>query len=156
MDRVRYYRQNECATKLDCRSDLRSYLLERGIISPSSTREQLVVLAKQDYKSVRSSVEDASEYASNSASNAADQVYSAAASIQSAVSSEKMQMGRSLILFSRHKSKRAAPARKLAASAKTFLPMQQARNMRFHPQRKVSRKAHLPLRQLRQSPYQKA
>ncbi len=42
-----------------CRSDLRSYLLDRGVIAPTSTREQLVSLARQDYDAVRKSVNDA-------------------------------------------------------------------------------------------------
>lgn len=66
-------------------SDLRSFLLDRGIVAPQSTREQLVVLAKQDYDYIRSSAASASDTAAKTASQVADQVYSAAAKVQSAV-----------------------------------------------------------------------
>lgn len=67
------------------RSDLRSYLLERGIISPTSTREQLVVLAKQDYSALSKSAVSATASASSHASAAAESAYSLASSLESAV-----------------------------------------------------------------------
>ncbi|CAO1627931.1 unnamed protein product [Parajaminaea phylloscopi] len=67
-------------------SDLRSYLLERGIISPASTREQLVVLAKQDYSALSKSAVSATAEASATASAAAQSVYSLASSLESVAS----------------------------------------------------------------------
>lgn len=67
-------------------SDLRSYLLDRGIISPASTKEQLVVMAKQDYDSLGSSASSATNSAASSASSLAQSVYSRASSVQSMVS----------------------------------------------------------------------
>lgn len=70
-------------------SDLRSFLLNRGIIAPQSTREQLAVLAKQDYDAVRATAASASGTAAKTASQIADQVYSAAANFQSFVRMEQ-------------------------------------------------------------------
>lgn len=77
--------QQLLTTHLEIRSDLRSYLLERGIIAPTSTKEQLITLAKQDYSKVQASAIAATDAASASATSAANSVYSAASSIESAV-----------------------------------------------------------------------
>jgi hypothetical protein len=59
--------------------------LERGVVAPSSTKEQLIVLAKQDYSKIQKSAASASDAASANAQSAASSVYSAASSIESAV-----------------------------------------------------------------------
>lgn len=69
-------------------SDLRSYLLDRGVVSPQSTKEQLVVLAKQDYASLSASAASATAQASKAANDVAQSAYSLASSIESAVSGD--------------------------------------------------------------------
>jgi hypothetical protein len=59
--------------------------LERGIIAPTSTKEQLVVMAKQDYGKLQSSAASATDAAASSASSVANSVYSAASVVESAV-----------------------------------------------------------------------
>ncbi len=66
------------------RSDLRSYLLDQGIVAPSNTREQLVVLAKQNYKGLSSSLASAPSAASSAWYDSVASVYSAASSYESA------------------------------------------------------------------------
>lgn len=61
-------------------SELRSYLLEQGIISPSSKREELLVLAKQKYGTASNSASSAAGRASNSASSAASRASNTASS----------------------------------------------------------------------------
>lgn len=52
-------------------SDLRSWLLERGIVSPNSKQEELVLLAKHHYNDYQNAAKQWGEWASASASSAA-------------------------------------------------------------------------------------
>ncbi|CAL1698316.1 unnamed protein product [Somion occarium] len=58
-------------------SRLREFLLEQGVVAPSGTREQLVLLAKQKYNLYSSAASSYSASASSLASQASDTAYTA-------------------------------------------------------------------------------
>ncbi|CAO1618319.1 unnamed protein product [Sympodiomycopsis kandeliae] len=104
-------------------SDLRAYLLERGVVSPQSTKEQLVVLAKQDYAAVSASALSATAQASKAANEAAQSAYSFASSIESvasaSASSASAYVDGTASGISKDASKSASSASGQAASAAT-------------------------------------
>ncbi|KAG2039363.1 hypothetical protein BDR03DRAFT_991833 [Suillus americanus] len=79
-------------------SKLRAFLLEHGVIAPSGPREQLVLLAKQKYRSYTDAASYYSSFASETAtsaySNAANTLYDTSKSASSIVAQATQDVGR--------------------------------------------------------------
>ncbi|KZT23055.1 hypothetical protein NEOLEDRAFT_1137189 [Neolentinus lepideus HHB14362 ss-1] len=79
-------------------SRLREFLLEQGVVSPSGTREQLALLAKQKYRSYTDYASSLSSTVSNSASTAlyGDSIHQASKSASSVVAQATQTAGKKL------------------------------------------------------------
>jgi len=73
-------------------SDLRSWLLERGIVSPNSKREELVLLAKHQYTDYQNAAKQWGEWASASASSAASEATDTVKEFAAARTNEAQQV----------------------------------------------------------------
>lgn len=100
------------------RQSLRSYLLDRGIVSPSSTHEKLVQLAKSDCSMLADQVQAATDAAKTAAADSMSSAMSLASSIHSAaptqVSSVHSKLARSASTVS---SEASSTVSSLAATA---------------------------------------
>lgn len=79
-------------------SKLRAFLLEHGVVAPSGPREQLILLAKQKYRSYNDAASYYSSLASASAtsvySGATDTLHDASASVSSVIAQATHDVGR--------------------------------------------------------------
>jgi hypothetical protein len=79
-------------------SELRAFLLEHGVVAPSGPREQLVLLAKQKYRSYTDAASYYSSLASATATSAysdvTDTLYDASSSVSSVIAQATHDVGR--------------------------------------------------------------
>ena len=95
---------------------LRSYLLERGVVSPGSTFEKLVQLAKKDCSSLVDEVNAAIDSGKDAASSQFDSVMSIASSVQSELPSKTSVVKASAQQFATNAASEATNSAKSAVT----------------------------------------